>query len=135
VAKEWPLTVVVRSRSLGADVAWMPATLTVLPFQSTLMRATPERRRGRRHAAFDVVVTNDGNSPMEIVVAAADAEARCPVGVYPERMLVPVGLAAASVVTVAVPRPLIFGRGIDHHIEITHRASGVESEPVPQRVL
>ena len=66
-ARDWPLTVVARSRSLDADVASAPATLTVQPFQSTVMRVGPERRRGRRHASFDVAVANHGNSPMEIV--------------------------------------------------------------------
>ena len=53
------------------------------------MYAGPERRRGRRHASFDVVVENHGNSPMEIVIAAQDAEARCPVSIGHERTMVP----------------------------------------------
>jgi len=100
-----------------------------------VMSVGPERRRGRRHADFDVAVANHGNSPMEIVIGARDTEALCPVGVVPQRTVVPVGSSAASVVRVAVPRPLIFGRPIDHHIEVAHRATGVESEPVPQRVM
>ena len=66
-ARAWPVTVVARSRSLGADVAAAQATLTVQPFQSTVMGVGPERRRGRRHGRFDVAVANHGNSPMEIV--------------------------------------------------------------------
>ena len=46
----------------------------------------------------------------------------------------PVGQSAGAVVRVGVPRPLIFGRPIDHHLDVTHHATGVESEPVPQRV-
>src|SRR4051812_8324720 len=84
-AREWPVTVVVRSRSRGADVAWSQATLTVQPFQSTVMHAGPQRRRGRRHAAFDVTVANQGNSPREVLIRAADSEARCPVTIIPER--------------------------------------------------
>ena len=133
-ARAWPLTVVARSRSLGADVAWVQATLIVQPFQSTVMYVGPERRRGRRHASFDVVVENHGNSPMEIVIGAQDTEERCPVTVAPERRMVPVGETVAAVVRVGVPHPVIFGRPVDHHLDVTHRATGVESEPVPQRV-
>ena len=133
-ARTWPLTVVARSRSLDADVAWAQVSLTIEPFQSTVMHVGPERRRSRRHASFDVVVANHGNSPMEIVVGAKDSEARCPVTVYPERTLVPVGAAAAPVVRVAVPRPLIFGRPVDHYLDVTHRVAGVESEPTSRRV-
>ena len=133
-ARAWPLTVVVRSRSRDADVAWAPATLTVEPFVATAMRVGPERRRGRRRAAFDVAVANHGNSPIEIVIGASDAEARCPVTVAPERRVVPVGQAAVGFVRVAVPKPIIVGRAVDHQIDVAHRVSGVESEPVPHRV-
>ena len=86
-AREWPLTVVARSRALGVDVARAPATLTIQPFQDTVMRVGPERRRGRRRASFDVVVENRGNSPMEIAIDAADTAAHCPVTVTPERTI------------------------------------------------
>ncbi|MBE2320883.1 PASTA domain-containing protein [Solirubrobacter sp. CPCC 204708] len=133
-ARAWPVMVVARSRSLGTDVAWAPATLHVAPFEATAMRVGPERRRGRRHAAFDVAVTNHGNSPLEITIGARDTEARCPVTVYPERVLIPVGATAAGIVRVHVPRPLLCGRPVDHHIDVTHRASGADADPVPQRV-
>ena len=133
-ARDWPLTVVARSRSHHADVATAPATLTVQPFQSTVMRVGPERRRGRRHASFDVAVANHGNSPMEIVIRAKDSEDRCPVTVASQRATVPMGESAGAVVRVRVPRPLIFGRPIDHQLDITHHATGVESDPAPQRV-
>jgi hypothetical protein len=133
-AREWPLTVVARSRSLGADVAGAQATLTIQPFQDTVLRAGPERRRGRRHASFDVVVFNRGNCPMEIAIDAADTAAHCPVTVTPERSTVPVGESASAVVRVGVPYPLIFARPVDHRLSITHQASGVESEHAPSRV-
>ena len=133
-ARAWPVAVVARSRSLGTDVACAQATLLVQPFQSTVMYAGPERRRGRRHASFDVVVENHGNSPMEIVIAAQDAEASCPVSIGHERTMVAFGQTVATVVRVGVPAPLIFGRPTDHHIDVTHRATGVESDPAPQRV-
>ena len=47
------------------------------------MHVGPERRRGRRHGSFDVVVDNRGNSPMEIAVGAEDTAAHCPVTVHP----------------------------------------------------
>jgi hypothetical protein len=133
-ARAWPLLIVARSRSIGADVASAAARLTVEPFVSTVMHVGPERRRGRRHASFDVAVANQGNSAMEIVVAAGDSEARCPVVLAPERRLVPVGDSIVSVVRVRVPRPLIFGRPLDHFVDVSHCVAGVESEPVPQRV-
>jgi len=133
-ARAWPVAVVARSRSLGTDVACAQATLLIQPFQSTVMYAGPERRRGRRHASFDVVVENHGNSPMEIVIAAQDAETSCPVSIGHERTMVAFGQTVATVVRVGVPSPLIFGRPTDHHIDVTHRATGVESDPAPQRV-
>jgi PASTA domain len=133
-ARAWPFTVVVRSRTLGADVAWVPATLTVQPFQSTVMRVAPERRIGRRHASFDVKVWNRGNSPAEIVIGARDTEARCPVTITPARTMVPVGGSVAAVVRTGVPRPLIFRRPVDHYLDISHGASGADEEPIPQRV-
>lgn len=134
-ARAWPLMVVARSRTRGVDVAWVPATLTVQPFQNTVMHVAPERRRGRRHAHFEVAVTNQGNCPMEIVVGATDTEASCPVAVYPERTLVPVGGTGVAVVRVGVSRPILVGRPADHQVDVTHRVSGVESEPVPRRVV
>jgi hypothetical protein len=98
------------------------------------MHAGPERRRGRRHASFQVAVANQGNSPMEIAVTAGDSEARCPVAIAPQRRLVPVGESIVSAVRVSVPRPLIFGRPLDHFVDVTHRVAGVEAQPVPQRV-
>ena len=118
-ARAWPLTVVVRSRSLGADVACGAGGAD--------RPAVPEHGDARRPrsaaaaagtASFDVAVANHGNGPMEIVVGARDTEARCPVSVAPARMTVPVGAAAAALVLVDVPRPLIFRRPIDHHVEI-----------------
>lgn len=133
-ARPWSLMVIARSRSLGADVASAAARLTVEPFVSTVMHAGPERRGSRRHASFDVAVANQGNSPMEIAVVAADSEARCPVAIVPERRVVEVGDSIASTVRVRVPRPLIFGRPVDHFIDVSHRIAGVDAEPVPQRV-
>jgi hypothetical protein len=133
-AREWPLAVVARSRSLGVDVARAEATLTIQPFQHTVMRVGPERRRGRRHASFDVVVENRSNSPLEIAIDAADTAAHCPITVTPERATVPVGQSASAVVRVAVPYPLIFARPVDHRLTVTHQASGVESEQGPSRV-
>jgi hypothetical protein len=133
-ARAWPLMVVARSRSLGADVASAAARLNVERFVSTVMHAGPERRGGRRHASFDVAVANQGNSPMEIAILARDTEAACPVAISPQRRLVPVGDSIHSAVRVRVPRPLIFGRSVDRFVDITHRVAGVEAEPVPQRV-
>ncbi|MDA0159161.1 PASTA domain-containing protein [Solirubrobacter ginsenosidimutans] len=133
-AREWPLTVVAHSRALDVDVARAPATLTIQPFHDTVMRAGPERRRGRRHAGFDVVVENRGNSPMEIAIAAEDTAARCPVTITPERTTVPVGGSVAAVVRVGVPFPLIFARPVDHRLTITHQANGADCEQEPSRV-
>jgi len=133
-ARAWPLLVVARSRSLGADVASAAARLTVEPFVSTVMHVGPERRGSRRHASFDVAVANQGNSAMEISVVARDSEARCPIAIAPERGLVHVGDSIRSSVRVSVPRPLIVGRPVDHFVDVSHRVAGVEAEPVPQRV-
>ena len=132
-ARTWPLTVVAHSRSLGADVAWAQASLTIQPFQSTVMHVGPERRSSRRHASFDVTVANQGNSPMEIVIAAADTEARCPVDRLPGahawcRSAPPRPRSCGS----RVPRPLIFGRPVDHFLDVTHGVAGVEAEPTPR---
>lgn len=131
-AGTWPLTVVVRSRSLGVDVASVPATVTVEPFDETVMHVGPERRHGRRHGRFEVTVHNHGNRPADIVVAARDSEARCPVSVAPARALVPVGGSAKALVLVGVARPLFFKPPIDHRVDVVHRVGGVESRP--QRV-
>ncbi len=133
-ARAWPLMVVARSRSLGADVASAAARLTLEPFVTTVMHVGPERRAGRRHASFDVAVANQGNSPMEIAVTAGDSERRCPVAIAPERRVVAVGESIASVVRVRVPRPQIFGRPVDHFVDVSHGVAGVDAEPVPQRV-
>jgi beta-lactam-binding protein with PASTA domain len=155
-ARAWPLRVVARSRSLGEDVASAEATLTVQPFVNTLMTVGPERVRGRRHGRFDVAVANHGNGPVQIAVGARDTDERCPVSIGPALMTVPVGASAAAIVIVDVPHPLIFGRPVDHHVDVTHRVAslapagegrtarlghpgvaslpGVESDPKPQRV-
>src|SRR5262249_6715728 len=75
-----------------------------------------------------------GNSAMEIAVVAGDSERRCPIVIAPERKQVPVGDSIISEVRVRVPRPLLFGRPVDHSIDVSHRIAGVDAEPVPQRV-
>jgi hypothetical protein len=131
-ARVWPLTVVAHSRSLGADVASAGAELVVAPFTSTAMRAGPERRRGRRHARFEVAVANHGNAPVELGVAARHTEALCPVSVAPARATVPVGATVTALVLVGAPRPLWFKRPVDHHVDVWHRTAGGDSPP--QRV-
>ncbi len=133
-AREWPLTVVARSRSLGADVAGAQAALTILPFQDTVRQVGPERRRGRRRANFEVLIANRGNCPAEIAIDAEDTAARCPVAVSATRTTVPIGETVAAVVQVRVPFPLIFARPVDHRIAISHRTGGVESALEPSRV-
>ena len=133
-ARAWPLTVVGRSRALGTDAAAVPATLIILPYQSTLMEVAPERRRGRRRADYDVTVTNSGNSPTEVEVSAQDTTRRCPVAVTPRRMTVAVGATATATVRTWAPHPLFFSRPVDHHLIIAHRAGGVDAEQHPARV-
>ena len=133
-AREWPVTVVARSRSLGADVAGGQAALTILPFQDTVRHVGPERRRGRRRAHFEVVISNRGNCPTEIEIDAEDTAARCPVTVSATRTTVPVGESVTAVVQVRVPFPLLFARPVDHRIAISHRADGIESTVEPSRV-
>jgi hypothetical protein len=129
-ARAWPLQVVARSRSLGADVARVEALLTVEPFVSTVLTAAPDRRRGRRHGRFEVAVANHGNSPIEIAVGARDTEERCPISIGPALITVPVGATSGAIVLVDVPHPLIFGRPVEHHVEVTHSAGGEQ-----QRVM
>ena len=83
-ARDWPLTVVARSRSLGADVACGAgdADRPAVPEHGDVASARSAAAAAGT-PSFDVAVANHGNSPMEIVIGAQDTEARCPVSVAP----------------------------------------------------
>jgi hypothetical protein len=132
-AREWPIRVIAHSRALDADVVFAPAVLHVNSFQRTSLRVAPERRAGLRRASFDVTVANQGNSPVEIAINAEDAERRCPIEIAPKSATVPVGEAIAVRLKVAVPYPVIFGRPLDHQLQVTHLVNGASAEQAPQR--
>jgi hypothetical protein len=104
--------------------------MIVEPFRAAVLRVTPERRSGRRQAAFEVAVDNGGNDVIELELAARDAEDSCPIELTPPRIAVPRGASAQAALTVKAPRRMIFGRApVDHLIEV----SAKDTDDVPRR--
>ncbi len=134
-ARLWPFAVVVDSRTLGDAIAEEPAQLEVGSFAEAAMQVEPARAVGRSRGRFEVTVGNRSNTPAVAELAARDAEGRCPISLDPARVEVPAGGSAKSQLEVRAPRLRIFGRPVEHPVEVEQRPGGTEPPPPAQRVV
>ncbi|MGH9040348.1 MAG: carboxypeptidase regulatory-like domain-containing protein, partial [Acidimicrobiia bacterium] len=81
--------------------------LIVLPAAAGALQLQPERVTGGSQAHFAALVTNLGNVPFDVALAATDAEGVLRFAFNPARVMVPVGVQAAVKVTVEGKRPMI----------------------------
>jgi hypothetical protein len=123
-ARPWPFELEAVSRSTGAIVARVPATLVIEPFQELTARAQPQRRRGRRRGTYAVEVANGGNAPAVARLSGVDSDDACDVRIDPPALQIAPGERATARVRVAPRRTLWWGRPVEHRIEV--------DGPVPQ---
>lgn len=106
----------VRGLASGTTVA-TSARLEVAPSLRPSLRVTPEIRVGGRRGRFDVAITNDGNTELDLVVGALDLDQMLRLTVEPSRLRVPPGGTATAVLT-AQRRRRWFGPPIDHALTV-----------------
>jgi hypothetical protein len=123
-AGPWPFTVEAVSRSTGAVVARVPATLVIEPFEELGARAQPQRRRGRRGGTYAIEVSSGGNAPAVVRLSGADTDAACDVLIDPPALQLGPGARASARVRVKPHRTLWWGRPVEHRIDV--------DGPVPQ---
>jgi beta-lactam-binding protein with PASTA domain len=117
-ARVWPLTVVATSESNRTRVASAGAALRVEPFWDIAATARPPMTRGRRAGRLHAEVHNKGNAPARVTVTGTDAEDRCQIRTPPVAYKIPAGGLDSIPVVVRPRRPHLFGRPVDHRLEL-----------------
>jgi hypothetical protein len=83
--------------------------VTVAPFTVAAAEIAPQTSRGSRRGRHEVVVSNRGNAPVEVVVTAVDPDRRLGLAVNPARAVVAPEGTASFGVDVRVDDPFPFG--------------------------
>ncbi len=129
-ARDWELTLVVRSRWTSADVATVRILMEIEPYAQLGVRVRPQIASGRREAPFISRVHNAGNAPVIVAQAGVDPGDLCLVKfAAPELELLP-GRVVDVPLTVRARRPIWIGRPLDHRFEVS--AAAAEPEEVQQ---
>jgi len=135
VARTWPLTVVARARSAGADAGSAPATLEVAPYHQLEAEIRPERAGGRRAARFGFAVTNTSNAPVDVHFASSAQDEECVFTFEQDQVNAAPGKRAGTGFTVRPRKQIWIGRPVDHPFRITATAAGSDTETFRQGVF
>jgi|GEM_PF-1991970 len=117
-ARVWDLRVVAHSRARTFDAASAPLALHIEPYVDTATTLRPQRRKGRRHADFDVAVTNKANAPIAVALEGTDPDESLRFGFDRAPHEIPAGATVTSRMRVKPPKPLWIGRARDHRLEV-----------------
>jgi beta-lactam-binding protein with PASTA domain len=129
-ARPWSFEVVAVSRAYGCQVAGAAATLSIEPYQDVAAKLYPDRASGRLKARFKLTVSNRANAPVDVVLAAEDADGECHFRfAQPMITLSPGGVIEAPF-TVLPPKQLWIGRPRDRQVRVIATPAGVQ-EPDP----
>lgn len=113
-----PMTVEVNSRQQDVPPQYLDLDLVVPPVPGLTLTARPQVVRAVRSGRFVVTATNRGNTDLELVLTASDAERTVSVVLQPDRLRLPTGTAADVVVTLRGPR-MILGTELDRPVTVT----------------
>jgi hypothetical protein len=116
-----PLTVEVFSRQHEVPSEYVDLDLLVPTRPDFRLVVRPEVVRAHRTGRFVLTVTNSGNVPLTVTLAAADPERAVTPRVMPERLLLDAGRSGEVLVEARGPR-MIFGSEIDRPITVTATA-------------
>ena len=117
-AGPWRFDVVATSESHPTRAARASAVAVVEPFWQIAAAARPAVAHGRRRATLDGVVANQGNAPVTVGLAGADAEDRCRLDFGAGPIAVPPGQERARAVVVQPKRARWIGRPIEHRLDL-----------------
>jgi hypothetical protein len=115
------LNVVVRSSVQLDEHLVLPVEVNVTPVPRATLRADPPVRTGRHQAKYRLVCTNGGNVPLDISLAASDAERAVLSRFSPATLAVPSG-ETASAEMVSRARRHFFGGEIARVITVVGTA-------------
>lgn len=100
----------VAARSLASgDVVERAAMVEVLPAVLPVLELDPARAIGGRRGVLRARVRNDGNTPLEVVLAASDPVQHLRFQIEPPTLQVPAGASAEALVRMKGRRPLSGG--------------------------
>lgn len=116
-----PLTVEVYSRQDEVPAEYVDLDLLVPTRPDFRLAVRPEVVRAHRTGRFVLAVTNSGNVPLTVSLAAADPERAVTPRVMPERLLLDAGRSGEVLVEARGPR-MIFGSEVDRPITVTATA-------------
>jgi hypothetical protein len=116
-----PLTVEVFSRQDEVPAEYLDLDLLVPTRPDFRLAVRPEVVRAHRTGRFVLTVTNAGNVPLTVSLAAADPERAVTPRVMPERLLLDSGRSGEVLVEARGPR-MVFGSEIDRPITVTATA-------------
>lgn len=116
-----PVTVEVLSRQEAVPSEYVDLDLLVPTRPDFRLAARPEVVRAHRTGRFLLTVTNSGNVPLTVSLAASDPEKAVTPRVMPERLLLGAGRSGDVLVEARGPR-MIFGAELDRPVTVTATA-------------
>ncbi|WP_420121037.1 carboxypeptidase regulatory-like domain-containing protein [Nakamurella sp.] len=121
-----PLTVEVFSRQDEVAAEYVDLDLLVPTRPDFRLAARPEVVRAHRTGRFVLAVTNAGNVPLTVSLAAADPERVVTPRVMPERLRLEAGRSGEVLVEARGPR-MIFGSEVDRPVTVTVTAAPADA--------
>ncbi len=116
-----PLTVEIFSRQDGVAAEYVDLDLLVPTRPDFRMAVRPEVVRAHRTGRFVLTLTNSGNVPLTVSLAATDPEKAVTPRVMPERVLLDSGHSSEVLLEARGPR-MIFGSEVDRPLTVTATA-------------
>ena len=121
-----PVTVEVASAGAGQPSAYLDLDLLVAARPELSLSCRPQLIRARRQARFAVHLSNSGNVPLDVELAAVDADRAVSTTFQPARLRVEADSALTCLLTVRGPR-MITGAELDR--TLTVRATARAGRP------
>jgi Carboxypeptidase regulatory-like domain len=112
-----PVTVEVASAGAGLPSAYLDLDLLVAAHPELSLSCRPQLIRARRQARFAVHLVNSGNVPLEVELAAVDADRAVSTTFQPARLRVEADSALTCLLTVRGPR-MITGAELDRTLTV-----------------
>src|SRR4051794_37148907 len=139
-ARVWELKVVADSKANRIVAASAPVALHIDPYIDTATALRPQRRRGRRKATYDVMVTNRANAPVIVALDGEDPDGEMQFGFNRPPQEIPPGGAVTTQMQVKPPKQIWIGRGRDRRLEVQtvtgeEAAARAAAEPLSAAVL
>jgi hypothetical protein len=139
-AGTYPLDVVVRSSVHLDEQLLLPIEVEIAPAPGALMHAVPLVRTGRHKARYQLVCDNIGNTPLDVSLAASDAERAVSSRFDPLTLSVEPGATATAAMEIRARRHFLGGEvarvinvvGTAGPVDVDTRASFHQQPVIPR---